>query len=69
MNLNNISDQIVFKFLKKIEYGQLKIINYDGSVILSELKKGVSYFREKGVNHNVINENKFHYSFIEIEIK
>ena len=29
MNLNNISDQIVFKFLKKIEYGQLKIINYD----------------------------------------
>ena len=32
MNLNNISDQIVFKFLKKIEYGQLKIINYDKRV-------------------------------------
>ena len=49
--------------------GILKIINEDGSVTLSELKKGVSYFREKGVNHNVINENKFCYSFIEIEIK
>ena len=49
--------------------GILKIINDDGSVTLSELKKGVSYFREKGVNHNVINENKFHYSFVEIEIK
>ena len=47
----------------------IKIINDDGSVTLSELKKGISYFREKGVNHNVINENKFHYSFVEIEIK
>ena len=37
--------------------------------IFSELKKGISYFREKGVNHNVINANKFQYSFIEIEIK
>ena len=49
--------------------GILKIINDDGSVTLSEFKKGVSYFREKGVKHNVINENKFHYSFVEIEIK
>ena len=49
--------------------GILKIINNDGSVTLSELKKGVRYFREKGLNHNVINENEFHYSFIEIEIK
>ena len=49
--------------------GILKIINDDGSVTLSELKKGVSYFREKSVIHNIINENKFHYSFVEIEIK
>ena len=47
----------------------LKIVNEDSSITFSELKKGISYFREKGVNHNVINENKFHYSFIEIEIK
>ena len=29
MNFNNISDKIVFKFLTKIRYGQLKLINYD----------------------------------------
>ena len=49
--------------------GILKIVNEDGSITFSELKKGISYFREKGVNHNVINNNKFPYSFIEIEIK
>ena len=49
--------------------GILKIVNEDSSITFSELKKGISYFREKGVNHNVINANKFQYSFIEIEIK
>ncbi len=32
MNLNNFSDQLVFKFLKEIKHGQLKIINYDNRV-------------------------------------
>ena len=49
--------------------GELKIINLDGSVSISKLVKGVSYFKEKGMNHNVINNNDFSYSFIEIEIK
>ena len=49
--------------------GELKIINLDGSVSISKLIKGVSYFKEKGMNHNVINNNDFSYSFIEIEIK
>ncbi len=49
--------------------GELKIINHDGTVSISKLSKGESYFREKGVNHNVINNNKFFFSFIEIEIK
>ena len=49
--------------------GELKIINLDGSVSISKLIKGVSYFKEKGMNHNVINNNGFSYSFIEIEIK
>jgi hypothetical protein len=52
-----------------MEDSELKIINKDGSVSVSELTRGVSYFREKGVNHNVINNNDFLYSFIEIEIK
>ena len=49
--------------------GILKIVNEDNSITFSELKKGISYFREKVVNHNVINANNFQYSFIEIEIK
>ena len=49
--------------------GELKIVNLDGSISIFKPKKGVSYFKEKGVNHNVINNNGFLYSFIEIEIK
>ena len=49
--------------------GQLKIINHDGEISISELSEGVSYFRKKGVNLNVINNYDFPYSFVEIEIK
>ena len=49
--------------------GELKIINHDGEETISKLKKGGSYFREKGVNHNVLNNNDFIYKFIEIEFK
>ena len=48
--------------------GDLKIIDHNGSTSISQLKKGICYFREKGVNHNVINNNNFPYSFIEVEI-
>jgi quercetin dioxygenase-like cupin family protein len=49
--------------------GKLKIIDKNGTETISELIKGVSYFREKGVNHNVINFNDFPFSFVEIEFK
>ena len=49
--------------------GSLKIVNHDGEVSYTNLSKGVSYFRQKGVNHNVINHNDFPYSFVEIEFK
>jgi len=49
--------------------GKLKIIDKNGTETISELKKGISYFREKGVNHNVINFNDFPFSFVEIEFK
>lgn len=49
--------------------GELKIINHDGEVAISKLQKGNSYFRQKVVNHNVLNNNNFSYKFIEIEIK
>ena len=32
MNLNNISDTLVFKTLKFIKHGSIKIINYDNKI-------------------------------------
>ena len=49
--------------------GELKIIREDGSATISKLSKGRSYFRNKGVNHNVLNNNRFQNSFVEIEFK
>ena len=34
----------------------------------AELKQGVPYAREVGVEHNVINANEFEFVFIEIEL-
>lgn len=49
--------------------GNLKIVAPDGSETIAELTQGVTYFREKGVHHNVINANDFEYHFIEVEMK
>ena len=49
--------------------GVLEIVDPDGNASHAELKAGVSYFRPKGVHHNVINANDFDFSFVEIEFK
>ena len=49
--------------------GELKIVNHDGETTISKLTQGNSYFREKGINHNVLNNNDFPYRFVEIEFK
>ncbi len=49
--------------------GVLKIIAPDGTETLADMKAGQSYFREKGVHHNVINANDFDYVFVEVEFK
>jgi quercetin dioxygenase-like cupin family protein len=49
--------------------GVLKIVAPDGSETMAEMKAGQSYFREKGVRHNVINANDFAYVFVEVEFK
>jgi quercetin dioxygenase-like cupin family protein len=46
--------------LRIVEGGQEKRV---------ELKKGVPYFRQTGVEHDVINANDYEYAFIEIEMK
>ena len=48
--------------------GELKILNKDNKETISKLLKGVAYYRDKGVEHNVFNNNNFPYSFIEIEL-
>ena len=48
--------------------GELRIIDKDNNETISKLTKGVAYYREKGVEHNVLNNNYIPYSFIEIEL-
>lgn len=48
--------------------GVLQIDNPDGSRSTVELKNGVPYYRDFGVQHDVINGNEFECAFVEIEI-
>ena len=48
--------------------GKLKIANKNGETI-ADLKKGAPYFRNAGVEHDVINANEGDFAFIEIELK
>ena len=63
--------------ITKIEYEGPRIALYTNSPryllenneTISKLTKGGAYYREKGVEHNVFNNNNFPYSFIEVELK
>lgn len=48
--------------------GQLKLVTSDGETI-AEMKKGVPYYREEGVEHDVVNATDGEYAFIEVELK
>lgn len=48
--------------------GRLKLVEPDGERY-SELTIGVPYFRETGVEHDVVNANEHEFTFIEIELK
>jgi beta-alanine degradation protein BauB len=48
--------------------GRLKIESAQGTSF-AEMKKGVPYFRNEGVEHDVINASDSEYAFIEIELK
>lgn len=49
--------------------GRLKLVTEGGQETYAELKKGVPYFRNVGVEHDVINANDYEYAFVEIELK
>ena len=48
--------------------GVLEIDVGGGEIVTADMKNGVPYFREAGVEHNVINGNNFECAFIETEL-
>ena len=48
--------------------GRLELIEPDGRRF-SELRVGEPYFREAGVEHDVVNANDYAFSFVETEVK
>jgi quercetin dioxygenase-like cupin family protein len=49
--------------------GALELVGPDGARSRAQLKQGVPYFRNAGVEHDVINANAFEFAFVEIELK
>ena len=49
--------------------GKLKLVTEGGEETFAELKTGVPYFRNAGVEHDVINANDYEFVFIDIEYK
>jgi quercetin dioxygenase-like cupin family protein len=47
--------------------GQLELHEPGGEKRTADLRNGVPYFRERGVEHDVLNANEFECAFIEIE--
>lgn len=48
--------------------GTLEIDMGNGQKTLAEMKSGVPYYRQIGVEHDVINGNDFECAFVEIEL-
>jgi len=49
--------------------GTLKLVTENNEESFAELKSGAPYFRNVGVEHDVINANDYEYVFVEIEFK
>lgn len=47
--------------------GQLEIDHGGGKISIAQMRNGVPYYRELGVEHDVINANDFECAFIEVE--
>ena len=50
-----------------IQDGVLEIADKDGNITTAPLKTGVPYFRELGVEHDVLNGNDHEFAFVEVE--
>lgn len=49
--------------------GRLRIVGPDGQTSEVELRCGVPYYRDLGVEHDVINASEQEFAFIEVELK
>lgn len=49
--------------------GQLEIDTGGKERVIAPMRNGVPYFRNTGVEHDVINGNDFECAFVEVEIK
>ncbi len=49
--------------------GELELVGAAAERSRAVLKKGVPYFREAGVEHDVININPFDFAFVEVELR
>tara|TARA_Y100001960_G_C14706971_1_gene844811 strand:+ start:437 stop:616 length:180 start_codon:yes stop_codon:yes gene_type:complete len=49
--------------------GKLKLVDEEGNESKVDLTTGISYFRRKGIAHDVINCNDYDFSFLEVEFK
>ena len=49
--------------------GRLKLIGEGGRESFADLQAGQPYFRNAGVEHDVINDGETEYAFIEVEFK
>lgn len=49
--------------------GRLKLVDGAGNETFGDLGAGTSYFRKRGVEHDVVNANGFEFVFVEIEFK
>ena len=52
-----------------LAHGKLRIVGHGGEETVSEMRSGMPYFREAGVEHDVINASGCEYAFMEIEFK
>ncbi|MDF1586700.1 cupin domain-containing protein [Marinimicrococcus flavescens] len=49
--------------------GKLKLVGPDGAETIAELQAGIPYYKDAGVEHDVINPNEFEFAFVETELK
>ena len=49
--------------------GALELVDGEGARSWAELRQGVPYFRNAGVEHDVVNANAYEFAFLEVELK